>query len=95
MSKQSKNIPAFRTEDEEREFWASHDSTDYIDPTKLIEVPPLANLENIGDPIMLILPTDLSIELKALAKKNHLSTERMIEQIIVLDLQNRRFQAGS
>ena len=26
-----KRIPKFRNEDEEREFWASHDSTDYID----------------------------------------------------------------
>ncbi len=26
-----KPIPEFRTEDEEREFWSTHDSTDYID----------------------------------------------------------------
>ena len=26
-----KKIPVFATEDEEREFWANHDSTDYID----------------------------------------------------------------
>ena len=26
-----KRISKFRNEDEEREFWASHDSTDYID----------------------------------------------------------------
>ena len=26
-----KEIPQFKNEDEEREFWASHDSTDYVD----------------------------------------------------------------
>lgn len=26
-----KRIPKFRNEDEEREFWSSHDSTDYLD----------------------------------------------------------------
>ena len=26
-----KPIPSFANEDEEREFWASHDSTDYVD----------------------------------------------------------------
>ena len=27
----NKKIPKFKTEDEEREFWATHDSTDYFD----------------------------------------------------------------
>ncbi len=26
-----KEIPRFRSEDEEREFWAKHDTTDYVD----------------------------------------------------------------
>ena len=26
-----KKIPNFKTEDEEREFWSKHDSTEYID----------------------------------------------------------------
>ena len=26
-----KEIPKFKTEDEEQEFWATHDSTEYID----------------------------------------------------------------
>ena len=31
MKKQKKNVPEFKTEKAEREFWASHDSSDYID----------------------------------------------------------------
>jgi len=29
-----KSIPAFKTEAEERKFWETHDSTDYIDWSK-------------------------------------------------------------
>ena len=31
MAKELKEIPTFKSEDEEREFWTSHDSTEYID----------------------------------------------------------------
>ena len=31
-----KTIPKFKTEDEEREFWATHDSTDFIDWKKAV-----------------------------------------------------------
>ncbi|HEY3571516.1 MAG TPA: CopG family antitoxin [Thermoanaerobaculia bacterium] len=30
-SKSSKPIPKLESEDEEREFWATHDSVDYVD----------------------------------------------------------------
>lgn len=38
-----KEIPALKSEDEEREFWAEHDSTDYIDwsEAQLAEFPSL------------------------------------------------------
>jgi predicted DNA binding CopG/RHH family protein len=31
MKNTPRDIPTFESEDEEREFWATHDSTDYID----------------------------------------------------------------
>jgi predicted DNA binding CopG/RHH family protein len=31
MPKKLKEMPVFKTEDEEREFWAREDSTDYVD----------------------------------------------------------------
>ena len=34
MSSKHKPIPQFNNEDEEREFWATHDSTEYIDWSK-------------------------------------------------------------
>ena len=32
--KKLKKIPKFKNEDEEREFWYTHDSTDYVDWSK-------------------------------------------------------------
>ena len=34
MAKKLKPIPRFKTEAEEREFWETHDSTDYVDWSK-------------------------------------------------------------
>ena len=34
MSDKRKEIPQFNNEDEEREFWATHDSTEYVDWSK-------------------------------------------------------------
>ena len=31
MANELKAIPTFKSEEEEREFWATHDSTEYID----------------------------------------------------------------
>jgi hypothetical protein len=31
MPSTKKSLPEFRSEDEEREFWAGHDSTEFID----------------------------------------------------------------
>ena len=33
-----KRIPKFKTEDEEREFWSTHDSTEYVDYSKVKKV---------------------------------------------------------
>ncbi len=38
MVKELKEIPNFKSEDEEREFWATHDTTEYVDWDKADEV---------------------------------------------------------
>ncbi|MFH1565519.1 MAG: CopG family antitoxin [bacterium] len=40
-----KKIPRFKNEDEERDFWAIHDSTDYFDWSKAIVNPKFPNLK--------------------------------------------------
>ena len=45
MSSKRKSIPQFSNEDEEREFWTTHDSTEYIDWSKAERDPGFSRLE--------------------------------------------------
>ncbi|HEX6902455.1 MAG TPA: CopG family antitoxin [Thermoanaerobaculia bacterium] len=47
MSFRLKEIPEFQSEEEEREFWRTHDSADYIDLSKL-ETAAFPNLRPTG-----------------------------------------------
>jgi len=63
-----KEIPTFKTEEEERKFWAEHDSTDYVDwSTAKQGVFP--NLKPSTKTISLRLPESMLEELKLLANK--------------------------
>ncbi len=68
MSTQMKTIPAFRTEDEEREFWANHSPLDYFNMSaaKRASFP---NLRPTLKSISIRLPSDMLDELKVLANK--------------------------
>ncbi|MDD5389081.1 MAG: CopG family antitoxin [Gallionellaceae bacterium] len=46
MSKHPKPIPRFETEDEERAFWETHDSADYVDWSKATAV---SNAQDVPD----------------------------------------------
>jgi len=63
-----KVVPKFKTEDAEREFWASPDSTDYIDWRKGKRVIPL-NLKPSSQTISIRLPKLMLERLKLLANK--------------------------
>ena len=64
--KKLKFIPKFKNEDEEREFWAAHDSTDYIDWDKAEEAI-FPNLKPTTRKISLRLPEYLLWRIKELA----------------------------
>lgn len=66
MKKKFKTIPDFKTEDEEREFWATHDSTDYVDWSKAERVS-FPNLKLSTETISLRLPWDLLDNIKKIA----------------------------
>jgi len=51
--KKLKSIPIFKNEDQEREFWATHDTTDYFDWDKAIKNPVFPNLKSSTYPIIL------------------------------------------
>jgi len=66
-----KRIPLFNNEEEERDFWQSHDSTDYIDWKKAEKIT-LANLKPSIKTISLRPPESMIEELKLLANKRNI-----------------------
>jgi predicted DNA binding CopG/RHH family protein len=71
-------IPTFETEDEEREFWANHDSTDYVDWSQAKSVR-LPNLKPSTKTISIRLPLSLLEELKILANKRDVPYQSLVK----------------
>lgn len=73
-----KRIPAFRTEDEECEFWATHDSTEYVDWSKA-RVVRFPNLRPSSTAISVRLPDTLLTELKLLANERDVPYQSLLK----------------
>ncbi len=73
-----KKIPKFKNEDEERDFWASHDSTDYIDWSAAKEVV-LPNLKPTLKTISIRLPEIMIEELKLIANKRDVPYQSLMK----------------
>lgn len=78
MSKSLKTIPKFRSEAEERRFWETHDSTDYIDWGKAKRVR-LPNLKPSTTSISLRLPVTLLDRIKVAANKRDVPYQSLIK----------------
>jgi predicted DNA binding CopG/RHH family protein len=77
-SSKKKPIPEFRSEDEEREFWATHDSTGYIDwqSARRRKFP---NLRPTLRTISLRLPVSMTEDLKTLANKRDVPYQSLLK----------------
>ena len=73
-----KKAPQFKNEDEERDFWQSHDSTEYVD-WKKAERLKLANLKPSVKTISLRLPESMLEELKLLANKRDVPYQSLVK----------------
>jgi predicted DNA binding CopG/RHH family protein len=73
-----KKIPQFKSEKEEREFWQTHDSTEYIDWKKAERIT-LANLKPSVKTISLRLPEAMLEELKLLANKRDIPYQSLVK----------------
>ena len=73
-----KKIPKYKNEDEEREFWAAHDSTDYINWSKGKKVV-LSKLKPSIKTISLRLPESMLEELKLLANKRDVPYQSLLK----------------
>ncbi len=74
----SKRIPTFKNEDVEREFWDTHDSTEYIDWGKADRVI-FSNLKPSVKKISLRLPESMLEGLKLLANKRDVPYQSLLK----------------
>lgn len=81
MKKQLKRIPKFKSEQEEREFWQTHDSTEYVE-YKSLENWRFPNLKLTTKPITLRLPAGLIDRVKIRAHKMDMPYQSLIKQFI-------------
>jgi len=73
-----KEIPEFKNEEEEFEFWSTHDSTEYVDYKKAQKVV-FPNLKPSTKTISIRLPEYLIEELKMLANKRDVPYQSLLK----------------
>jgi predicted DNA binding CopG/RHH family protein len=78
MSKTPKFVPKFRSEADERRFWETHDSSDYVDWSKAERLR-LPNLKPSTTSISLRLPVTLLDRIKVAANKRDVPYQSLIK----------------
>ncbi len=76
--KSLKNIPKFKNEDQERRFWAKHNSTDYVDWSKADKAI-FPNLKPTTESISLRLPSSLLVRIKQLANEKDVPYQSLMK----------------
>ncbi|MBL7078608.1 BrnA antitoxin family protein [Candidatus Shapirobacteria bacterium] len=77
-NKKVKPIPKFKNEAEEREFWATHDLTDYLNQFQPVKLD-LSELKPSTKPITVRLPVSLLVALKILAHKRDVPYQSLLK----------------
>src|SRR5437588_11452397 len=92
--KKLKPLPVFKSEEEEREFWATHDSMDYVDWSKAERVV-FPNLKPRTRTISLLLPETMIENLKLLANKRDVPYQSLLKTFLAEQLkQEMRGEGG-
>lgn len=78
MAKELSEIPTFENEDDERAFWATHDSTEYIDWDQA-EAVVLPKLKPSTQTISLRLPELMLNEIQLIANKRDVPYQSLIK----------------
>lgn len=77
--KKLKHIPKFKNEKEEDEFWATHDSTEYVDWTKALANPAFPNLKPSTKTITIRVTQSLLDSLKMIANKKDVPYQSLVK----------------
>jgi predicted DNA binding CopG/RHH family protein len=80
-AKKLKALPVLKSEDEERKFWASHDSMDYVEWSKAERVL-FPNVKPSVRTISLRLPVSMIAALKALANQRDVPYQSLLKVFI-------------
>lgn len=78
MKKKTKKIPKFKNEDQERDFWAKNDVTEYFDWANATKVT-FPDLKQTTKAISIRLPESMLNELKVLANKRDIPYQSLIK----------------
>ena len=78
MKKKFKKIPKFKNEDEERDFWATVDTSEYFDLSKTEEVI-FPNLKRSTQSISIRLPEWLLARIKEMANSRDVAYQALIK----------------
>ena len=81
MKKKIKPVPKFKNEQDEREFWSTHDTTEYFDFSKSsrVEIEFDPGIEAPVKSISLRLPREMLNQLKVLANKKDIPYQSLIK----------------
>jgi len=74
-----KQLPVFKNEDEEREFWATHDLTDYFNIDKAVVNPVFSKLKPSTRTITIRVTESLLNSLKRLANKKDVPYQSLVK----------------
>ena len=77
-----KQLPDFKNEDEEREFWATHDLSDYFDVGQAVVNPVFRNLKPSTKTVSIRLPEWLIDSLKTLANKKDVPYQSLVKMFL-------------
>ena len=92
MGSMKKQIPEFRSEDEERDFWAKHDSTQFVD-WQSAQRRRFQNLKPSLRTISLRLPVSMIEDLKVLANKRDVPYQSLLKVFLAERLERERRRA--
>ncbi len=81
VKQRMRNLPKFESEDQERNFWASHDSTDFVDWRRAERVK-LPNLRPTTRTISIRLPESMIERLKVLAHKRDIPYQSLLKMFV-------------
>jgi predicted DNA binding CopG/RHH family protein len=91
--KRLKSIPRFRTDAEERQFWITHDTVDYIDWSKAKRAV-FPNLRPSTETISLRLPAPLLADLKTLANERDVPYQSLLKVYLAEQVRHEQAAGG-